>query len=312
MKRVLTAVTLIPIVVLALFRAPLWLFAMLVLGVALLAAREYLNIAAATGLRPFRGLSYAVITGLFIVCYLLNPHNTLPEAVVVPMTITVGMILLASPFIFLVIAMRRNPLSRALPDASVSWMSLPYVGCTLACLVILRLDQVWALYLLLAMLIVWTGDVAAFYLGRAFGRHKMAPRVSPGKTWEGAVASVLGAVAMGWSLFYFFPEIAIFFTRIHLIYGFFYNNYFPYSPQTVPRVPWWVGVLFALSLNIAAQCGDLVESALKRGAGVKDSGTLLPGHGGVLDRVDALLFALPVMLLFHRVFFPYIPLPGNV
>ena len=314
MKRVLTAVILIPVVVLALFLTPLWLFTLLVLGVALLAAKEYLDIAAATGFRPFRKLSYAIIAGLFIICYLLNPHNNLePERLVEGVTTIVGMILLVSPLIFLTVAMRRDPLSRALPDAAVSWMSLPYVGCTLACLVILRHDQVWALFLLLAMLIVWTGDVAAFYVGHAIGRHKMAPRVSPGKTWEGAVASVFAAIAVGGLLFYFFPEIATFFTRIRLLsYGFFYANYSPRSPQPVPRVPWWFAILFAVSLNIAAQCGDLVESALKRGAGIKDSGTLLPGHGGVLDRVDALLFALPVMLLFHRAFFPFLPLPGNV
>ena len=312
MKRVLTAVILIPLVVLALFLAPPWLFTLLVLGVALLAAREYFDIAAATGFTPFRSLSYGIIVGLFVECFLLMPTNGLPPEIE-PITIILVVILLASPLIFLAVAMRRDPLSRALPDAAVSWMSLPYVGCTLACLVVLRHDQVWALFLLLAMLIVWTGDVAAFYVGRAIGRHKMAPRVSPGKTWEGAVASVFAAIAVGWLLFYFFPEIATFFTKIRLLsYGFFYANYSPRSPQPVPRVPWWFAILFAVSLNIAAQCGDLVESALKRGAGIKDSGTILPGHGGVLDRVDALLFALPVMLLFHRAFFPFLPLPGNV
>jgi phosphatidate cytidylyltransferase len=322
-KRVLTAVILIPVVVLALFLAPLWLFTLLVLGVALLAAREYFDIAAATGFTPFRKLSYAIITGLLIECYLLKLLNSLVrdswhlgsvplmETVVEPMIIAICIFLLASPLIFLAVAMRRDPLSRALPDAAVSWMSFPYVGCTLACLVILRQNQVWALYLLLAMLIVWTGDVAAFYVGRAIGTHKMAPRVSPGKTWEGAAASVFAAMAMGWLLFCFFPEIASFFTKIHLIHGFFYPNYSLRSPNVVSRVPWWFALLFAVSLNIAAQCGDLVESALKRGAGIKDSGTLLPGHGGVLDRIDALLFALPVMLLFHQDIGRFLPFPGN-
>ena len=116
--------------------------------------------------------------------------------------------------------------------------------------------------------IVAVNDSAAFYVGRRFGRRKLSPHVSPNKSWEGSAAGVAGAVAATavWS-------------RLVL-------------ETWEPRL-----VLLGVLVAVAGQCGDLVESMLKRGAGVKDSGTLLPGHGGVLDRVDAFLFAAPVLLL---------------
>ena len=150
------------------------------------------------------------------------------------------------------------------------------------------------------MLLVWCGDISAYYVGRAIGKHHLAPRISPGKTWEGAVGSVLGAVVLGVLLFHFISPIAEAFQRIHLLQ--------PPVPavgrQTAVHgsftlAPVWLVALFAICINVAAQFGDLVESAMKRGAGVKDSGTLLPGQGGILDRIDALLFALPVGLVFY-------------
>jgi phosphatidate cytidylyltransferase len=110
------------------------------------------------------------------------------------------------------------------------------------------------------------GDTGAYYVGRRFGRHKLAPIVSPGKSWEGAWAS---AVTGG-------------------VFGLVYLR------LTVPGVPVWEAVLLALAANIAGQVGDLAESAIKRGAGVKDSGSLLPGHGGLLDRLDSTMFSMPV------------------
>ncbi len=170
------------------------------------------------------------------------------------------------------------------------------MGFTLGVLVVLQPVANGALYLLFLMLLVWCGDISAYYVGRAMGKHKLAPRISPGKTWEGAAGSVLGAVALGLLLFHFIGPIANGFRGIHLLQ----------SPVVGDEVkpsfalaPVWLVVSFAVCVNVAAQLGDLVESALKRGAGVKDSGTLLPGHGGVLDRIDALLFALPVGLIFY-------------
>ena len=297
MKRVLTAVILIPLVVLALFKAPLWLFTLLVLGVALLAAKEYLGIVEADGFRPFRGLSY-----LFLVCGFLVQASTFvtdwrwfqnlgAAAFVAGMGALA--VLLVSPLVLLVASMRRDPLTEALPDAAMSFMVLPYVGVTLSCMVTLRAMGNGALFLLYVMLLVWTGDIAALYVGRAIGKHKLAVRISPGKTWEGAIASVLGTVVVALLLFRFLPAIYEGLIQSHLVS--------PYSVATVPgeTVPIWLVVLFAACINVAAQLGDLVESAMKRGAGLKDSGSLLPGHGGMLDRIDALLFALPVAILFY-------------
>lgn len=303
MKRVLTAVILIPIVVLALFKAPLWLFTLLVLGVALLAAREYLDIAAATGFRPFRGLSYAFVFCAFTVILWTGIQGdlqipALAFALGSGFSAGAALALIASPFILLITALRREPLSQALPDASVSAFLLPYVALTLICLPLLRSYLNGALYLLYVMLLVWTGDIAALYVGRAVGKHKMAPRISPGKTWEGAIASAIGAVILGLLLFRYNGSIATGMIHLRLLNP--ARNPFTHelAASNFPAAPVWVVVSFAICINVAAQLGDLVESALKRGAGVKDSGTLLPGHGGVLDRIDALLFALPMAWLF--------------
>jgi phosphatidate cytidylyltransferase len=118
-----------------------------------------------------------------------------------------------------------------------------------------------------ALLLSWAGDTAALYIGKAFGRRKLAPRVSPAKTWEGAAGSLVGGVLAG------------------SVYAHFLLTAAPLS----------MVLLLASAGNIAGQFGDLCKSAWKRGAGVKDSGTMLPGHGGWLDRIDASLFAVPVV-----------------
>ncbi|MGB6882484.1 MAG: phosphatidate cytidylyltransferase, partial [Candidatus Acidiferrum sp.] len=119
--------------------------------------------------------------------------------------------------------------------------------------------------LLFALVITWVGDTAAYFVGRAIGKHKLARALSPGKSWEGSVASILGALLVG-----------VAFARW----------------TTIP-LPHLLGM--AALGNIAGQAGDLLESAYKRSAGVKDSGSLLPGHGGILDRIDALILAIPVV-----------------
>ncbi len=300
MKRVLTAVILIPLVVLALFKAPLWLFSLLVLGVALLAAREYFDIAEAMGFRPMRGLSY-----LFLVCGFLVQVSTFLidwrffRNFFVPGVAALAVLLL-SPLVLLVASMRRNPLAQGLPDAALSFMVLPYVGVTLSCMVTLRATLNGDLFLVYVMLLVWCGDIAAYYMGSAVGKHKLAPRISPGKTWEGAIASAVGAVIVGVLLFHYINPIANAFRSAHLLKApTAWGHPVPSDRAPFDVAPLWFLALFAVCVNVGAQLGDLVESALKRGAALKDSGTLLPGHGGVLDRIDALLFALPVGLLFY-------------
>ena len=128
------------------------------------------------------------------------------------------------------------------------------------------------------MVCVWAGDIAALYIGRAFGKRKLAPRLSPGKTWVGSTASIAGSMLAA--------GLVISISNILIVRG-----------NTILHIsePLWQSLILAAILNIAAQLGDLLESAIKRGAGVKDSGTMLPGHGGILDRIDALLLAAPVL-----------------
>jgi phosphatidate cytidylyltransferase len=307
-KRVITAVILIPIVVVALFKAPLWLFTLLVFGVAVLAAHEYLAIAKAQGFQPMVVASYLFLALSFGVFYLLGHALTgfndyMGVGGVIGMLFFWGLpvITLLAPLIYLLLGLSRDPLSQALPSAAVSYLLLPYVAFTLGVLVVMQPMPSGPLYLLFLMLLVWSGDIAAYYVGRAVGKRKLAPRISPGKTWEGAAGSVLVAVILGLILFRFLPTIAMHLLRWHLLHfeGSAISRPFSELRPIIPAAPVWLVILFAATINIVAQAGDLVESALKRGAGVKDSGTLLPGHGGVLDRIDALLPALPVGLIFY-------------
>jgi phosphatidate cytidylyltransferase len=302
-NRVATAAVLIPLVILALFKAPLWLFTLLVFGVAMLAAHEYFGIVKAQGFGPFVAAAYVFFALSFGDLYWVAHFASFDYvdgagglAMIVMLGLLGGLTLitLIAVLILLLGGLGRDPLSSALPDAAVTLMALPYIAFTLGLLPLLRAPSRGAVYVLVLMLLVWCGDIAAYYVGRAIGKHKLAPRVSPGKSWEGAIASVVGAIIVGTLLFHFSAPITAALRSIHLLAP---SDLAGSEPSS--HVPLWLIVLFAICVNIAAQLGDLVESALKRGARVKDSGTLLPGHGGVLDRIDALLFALPVGLMFY-------------
>jgi phosphatidate cytidylyltransferase len=136
--------------------------------------------------------------------------------------------------------------------------------------------------LVFLMCVVWAGDIAALYIGRMWGRHKLAPALSPNKTWEGTLGSLAGSLAAAGGLL----AVATWLAQ--------WDNAKLSYPEDI-----WYWLVLAVVVNVAAQVGDLAESALKRSAGVKDSGTLLPGHGGVLDRIDALLLAAPVLWYAH-------------
>ena len=165
------------------------------------------------------------------------------------------------------LSLTSRELADALPFAAALVLGVIYVfGCLRAGIGLRSMSPFWLLF---ALSENWIGDAAAYYIGRWLGRHKLAPRISPAKTWEGAIAS----------------------TAASLIYAYFY---FPYLLKDVP-LPWALAI--AALGNIAGQIGDLCESAIKRGAGVKDSGTMLPGHGGWLDRIDSSLFRHPRGLL---------------
>jgi phosphatidate cytidylyltransferase len=193
--------------------------------------------------------------------------------------------------------MRRAQLSGAYPAAAASAFAFVYIAVPMAMLVQLRQQWAGAFWLLYLLLVVWAGDIFAYFVGRSVGRHLMAPRISPKKTWEGAAASLVASLLVGSLLFTYALQISSFLLRIGLIErrdGLF----------GLERPDLWPIILLTVALNIAAQLGDLVESLIKRGANVKDSGTILPGHGGMLDRIDALLFAAPVLWFYAAAVFP--------
>lgn len=287
MKRVLTAAVLIPLVLLAVFRAPWWLFSALLLALIVLTLHEYLAIARAYGIEPQGWLAYTA-------CILAG----LSASLLIALSYT-GMYgeffswpLFLSPFLLfgLFLVFRQN-MSMALPTAAVSAFSIIYIAMPLGLLGSLReRSGVAVTYVLFS---VWAGDIAAYYAGRSLGRHKLAPAVSPNKTWEGAIASVIASIAVTALVCHFRAPLSQWFSKgtVLMVDG-------PQPLKPMPHLPWLQIVIVGLITNVAAQFGDLFESAMKRGAHIKDSGSLVPGHGGVLDRIDALLFAIPLVWLY--------------
>ncbi len=292
MKRVLTAVVLIPFVLLLVFRAPLWLFALAVAGIIVLALHEYLSISEAAGLKPFRWLTYIMALLPFLSRELLDTPN---PKIAFSLFFLFGwqLVLMASAVVFGIPLVFRKDLKMGLASAATSVFGLVYIAMSLAFLVCMRGDWFTKPLIIFVLFSVWAGDIAAYYVGRSIGKHKLAPIVSPNKSWEGAIASVIASMIVAVLVFHFRDQIENMFAGKHWL-----RAYFNFPPtQSVPflRLPWKHVLGIGVITNVAAQFGDLFESALKRGAGVKDSGTLLPGHGGILDRIDALLFAIPVV-----------------
>jgi len=254
MKRVVTGLILIPIFAYVTIWAPHEVFLVAAAIVGLLSFREYGGLVAHYKIRAPGPSGY--VAGLLLLVLPLEP--TLIFVVLIAL-LAMGL------------AMTSSDLAGALPFAAAFVLGILYVfGCLRAGVDLRRLSPLGThgeYWLFFALSVSWVGDMAAFYFGRMLGRHKLAPRISPAKSWEGSFAS----------------------TALSLVYAYFY---FKYLLTPVPLL-WVFGI--AAAANIAGQAGDLCESAIKRGAGVKDSGTMLPGHGGWLDRIDSNLFAMPVV-----------------
>ena len=266
MKRIVTAVLLIAIVVGLIFFGQLWMLTLACALVAELAAYEYLVLARSHGNRVPVWWMAAGIALLFVMTFYRPTDMALP-------------VLSALALILLTWSAFRDPLDRVLGEAATGLFGLVYVGYPLTLLPVIWNRDDGRAMLLFLMVCVWAGDTVALYVGKSMGKHKLTP-LSPNKTWEGSIGSVVGSVVFGLVVVYAGEALlARGNTVLHI------------------RQPVWQSVLLAIVINVAAQVGDLVESAIKRGAGVKDSGTMLPGHGGILDRIDALLMAAPVLWL---------------
>lgn len=286
MKRVLTAVVLIPLVLLLIFKAPTWGIGIVVALVGFFSVREYLQLVEKYGLGVLKRLTWIIwvvwsgaLIGLPLTQY---------SSVVLPAWMFLAF--LPAFLVYLIVSMRQKELAQSFPVAGLSFAALPYIFLPLGMVVALHQTPArqdgWFLLVYL-LLVVWGGDIAGLYVGRSIGKHQLAPRLSPKKTWEGTVGSLLGSILVGTLWFSFSAEITDALSRSGIVSGNIYVYVVPYHIIT--------GVLLSAAVNIFAQLGDLAESLLKRGAGVKDSGSILPGHGGMLDRIDALLFAAPVV-----------------
>ena len=278
MKRLITALVLMPLVWAIIFLAPQAVLVLVVAVVATLCFVEYVGIVRAHGLP----MSYfAAVPGfLFPAAQALTflarpdagwtfytPHTTVtepPEWISFWTASSLAGVILA--IVVLSLLLRQANLSLVLPAAGAAMIGVFYIyGPWWSAISLHRISPHWLLFALAAN---WIGDSAAYFAGRSFGRNKLAPHISPGKSWEGAIAAWVATVLFAVT----------------------------YLPQTV-HVSYGAAAFLGAVVNPAGQIGDLVESALKRGANLKDSGNLLPGHGGWLDRLDSSLFTLPMTYL---------------
>jgi len=252
-KRLLTALLAIPLAIAAVwFDQPLPWFTVLAAVWGLLAVYEFYKLVAAARVPP---LTYfgCIWTLLFII----HPH--------IEYDLTLPLLLSSAVVISLIWLLWRRPRETAFLSWAWTIAGILYLGWLLSHLVALRGLDDGRNWLLFALLATFASDTAAFFYGRTFGRHRLAPSISPGKTWEGSIAGVVAAAVI--SLLFVLP------TGLQL------------NPE------WWQLLLLGVAVSVFGQLGDLVESLFKRSMGAKDSGYLVPGHGGFLDRTDSVIFA---------------------
>lgn len=192
---------------------------------------------------------------------------------------TVTLVILA---LFMYALFAKEPLQEAMTALAVTVFGVMYVGWLFMHLTLLYGLPYGKSFIFYVLILVWVGDSGAYYAGKSFGKHPLSPIISPKKTIEGAIGGLAATL---------FASLAI--TLIGVI-----NT----KLVLLPQMGWRHSVILGVLLAVVSQIGDLCESLLKRSVNVKDSGTLLPGHGGILDRVDGLIFAAPVLYYYAQVF----------
>jgi phosphatidate cytidylyltransferase len=259
--RVLTAALLLPLLLVLLFLGPTWGWYLLVLAACVVASSELFAMTH-PGDRVAQAIG-VVTTALVSVC--LYQFGRDPRVV---LSVVLGTTLIG----VLTPLWRLGDIGSAALRLAVGVAGPLYIGAQLTCIALLRHEQraLGASFVLLALGFAWLGDTGGYFVGRQFGEHKLYPAVSPKKTWEGLFGSLLGAVL---------GAVVI-------------------RATLLPALPLGHALVLAVVAGAAGQLGDLAESVLKRSAGVKDSGFILPGHGGLLDRIDALLLVSPVVYLY--------------
>jgi len=292
--RILVAAVGIPLALLAVWYGGLPL-ALLIAVVGGVGAGEFFRLVEPTGVQPLKplGITLAALAPLITwvqaapVADRIGPFDSFVAALLSPLWYYTPWLLAAMllPLIILTaVLFRRAAGQKPIASAATTLLGTLYAGMLPCSLLLIRYEagsqQSWAATWLVffPLAITWVCDSIAMYAGKAFGKTKLWPAVSPGKTQVGSVAGVIGGVVAG----LVFNAVAL-------------------APvgRAFPTVP---VIMMGLVISIVAQLGDLVESLFKREAGVKDSSGLIPGHGGVLDRLDSLYFVLPVAAVMYRMF----------
>ena len=274
MQRILTAVVALPILIASILIPWLWwLFVALAAAAMVIALWEFYLLAKKLKLKPDAAAGYLAGAAMITVATLTpqsDPGINVLLFMFVIIVLTAGTLIAAT--------LRGAPFDTMIASSGATILGVLYIPLLGSHLVSLRtgFDQTLSAHLLSFFFLVLMGsDTGAYYVGRAFGKHKLAPSISPGKTWEGAIGGVLAALAMAaLAHFWFFRELPL--------------------KYILP---------LAVIMTVVGVLGDLAESALKRGAGAKDAANILPGHGGLLDRLDSLLFNAPLIYYFARFYF---------
>jgi phosphatidate cytidylyltransferase len=252
--RVITAAVGVPLVILAIWFGDPWpWFSLLIAAAALAGTYEFYHMANFDRREPliYLGLLWAL-------ALVLSPHYRNPD--VLPIVITATML------ISLIWLLLRPSREKTFNDWAWTIVGALYVGWMLSYWLNLRGLEDGRNWVYLAMLTTFANDTGAFFIGRAKGKHKLAPTISPAKTWEGAIGGLISAILAA------------------IVIAMVLNLISPFTFK------YWQIILLGFLVGLFAQLGDLVESLLKRNMGVKESGNLLPGHGGILDRFDSLIF----------------------
>lgn len=272
LTRLLTAVIALPFLIASILVPWLkWFFVALAGAAIALALFEFYVLSKRLQIKPDTGAGFLGATAIFVVSLFFSDVSlNLLLTQLVLIVLTVGVLIAA--------ALRGAGFEKIIPSTGATILGVLYVAFLGSHLVSLRIGfpQVTSAHLLsFFFMVLMGGDAGAYYTGRAFGKHKLAPKISPGKTWEGVFGGIVVALAMATvAHFWFFTELSL---------------------------KWALPLAFVMT--IVGILGDLTESALKRGAGAKDAANILPGHGGILDRLDSLLFNAPLIYYFARFYF---------
>ncbi len=276
MSRIITAVILLPFLIASILVSWLQpLFILLAATAMVLGLYEFYLLAGKKGIKADAAAGYLASVALFIVFYFATPNPMqdrldVQSLILVLLILTIGTLVAAT--------LRGAPFEKMIASAGATILGVLYVVLLGGHLVAVRtgFSQTLSAHLLSFFFLVLMGsDIGAYYVGRAFGTHKLAPRISPGKTWEGVAGGLMAALALATvAHFWFFRELPL----------------------------KWALPLAAVMTTLGI-LGDLTESALKRGAGAKDTAKILPGHGGALDRLDSLLFNAPLLYYFAHLYF---------